>query len=144
MGGTAAERCIIFAEDDDLFRRAAREVLEQSHLAGEVVACRDGVEFMAALVERLTRSGGVALAVLDIMMPHLDGISAARALRGLERGLGRKAPIPILFLTAVPPNETLRAAVEECAPARYLQKASNTLRGVLVETVRELIEGARS
>lgn len=140
----AAERCIIFAEDDELFRRAALEVLEQSGLVGQVVACRDGVEFMAAMGERLTRSGGVALAILDIMMPRLDGISAARALRGLERGLERTARIPILFLTAVPPNDTLSAAVQDCAPARYLQKAGDTLRGALVDAVRGLLEGGRA
>lgn len=144
MAATAAERCIIFAEDDELFRRAVREILEQSGLAGQVVTCRDGVEFMAAVGERLGRPGGVALAILDIMMPHLDGISAARALRGLEQGLGRTARIPILFLTAVPPNDTLTAAVEYCAPARYLQKASDTLRGALVEAVRGLLEGRRA
>jgi len=95
MAATAAERCIILAEDDELFRRAVREVLERSGLATQVVACRDGVEFMAAIGERLGRPGGVALAILDIMMPQMDGWEVLKLLEAGHHVAQQQQPRPL-------------------------------------------------
>ena len=67
----------------------------------EVVAeARDGEEAVA-----LAREHAPDLAIMDVKMPHLDGIDAAR--RILE-----ERPIPIVMLTAYGQDELVARAVE--------------------------------
>ena len=65
-----------------------------------VAEARDGVEAVA-----LAREHAPDLAIMDVKMPHLDGIDAAR--RILE-----ERPIPIVMLTAYGQDELVARAVE--------------------------------
>jgi AmiR/NasT family two-component response regulator len=90
---------ILIAEDETLIRLDLRELLEQAGF--EVCAeAKDGLEAV-----ELARSEQPDLAVLDVKMPRLDGIEAAR--RILE-----ERPIPIVMLTAYGQDELVSRAVE--------------------------------
>jgi AmiR/NasT family two-component response regulator len=90
---------ILIAEDETIIRLDLRELLVRSGF--EVVAeARDGVEAV-----ELARSSEPDLALLDVKMPRLDGIDAARAI--LE-----ERPIPIVILTAYGQDELVARAVE--------------------------------
>jgi two-component system, response regulator PdtaR len=90
---------ILVAEDETLIRLDLRELLEQAGF--EVCAeAKDGLEAV-----ELARSEQPDLAVLDVKMPRLDGIEAAR--RILE-----ERPIPIVMLTAYGQDELVSRAVE--------------------------------
>jgi two-component system, response regulator PdtaR len=90
---------ILVAEDETIIRLDLRELLERAGF--EVCAeARDGVEAV-----ELARSSGADLAVLDVKMPRLDGIEAARRILA-ER------PIPIVMLTAYGQDELVSRAVE--------------------------------
>jgi response regulator NasT len=90
---------IMIAEDETIIRLDLRELLERSGF--EVVAeARDGEEAVA-----LARSERPDLALLDVKMPKLDGIDAAR--RILE-----ERPIPIVMVTAYGEQELVARAVE--------------------------------
>jgi response regulator NasT len=90
---------ILIAEDETIIRLDLRELLERA--GHEVVAeARDGEEAVA-----LARLHAPELAVLDVRMPQLDGIEAAR--RILE-----ERPIPIVMLTAYGQEELVARAVE--------------------------------
>src|SRR5438876_11394546 len=90
---------ILIAEDETIIRLDLRELLERAGF--EVCAeARDGVEAV-----ELARSEQPDLAVLDVKMPHLDGIEAARRILD-ER------PIPIVMLTAYGQDELVSRAVE--------------------------------
>jgi response regulator NasT len=90
---------ILIAEDETIIRLDLRELLERSGF--EVVAeARDGVEAV-----ELARSVQPDIALLDVKMPRLDGIDAARAILD-ER------PIPIVILTAYGQDELVARAVE--------------------------------
>jgi two-component system, response regulator PdtaR len=87
------------AEDETIIRLDLRDLLER---AGFVVCAeaRDGEEAVA--LARLERPD---LAILDVKMPRLDGIEAARRMLA-ER------PIPIVMLTAYGQEELVARAVE--------------------------------
>jgi len=90
---------ILIAEDETIIRLDLRDVLER---AGHDVCAeaRDGEEAVAlALTEE------PELAILDVKMPRLDGIEAARRILA-ER------PIPIVMLTAYGQEELVARAVE--------------------------------
>ena len=90
---------ILVAEDETIIRLDLREILERAGF--EVCAeARDGEEAVA-----LALSAKPDLAILDVKMPRLDGIDAARRILG-ER------PIPIVILTAYGQEELVSRAVE--------------------------------
>lgn len=90
---------ILIAEDETIIRLDLRSLLETAGF--EVCAeARDGQEAV-----ELARSTAPDLAVLDVKMPRLDGIEAARAI--LE-----ERPIPIVMLTAYGHDELVARAVE--------------------------------
>src|SRR5271156_1671116 len=90
---------ILLAEDETIIRLDLRELLERAGY--EVVAeARDGEEAVAQ-----AREHRPDLAVMDVKMPRLDGIDAAR--RILE-----ERPIPIVMLTAFGQRELIDRAAE--------------------------------
>ena len=90
---------ILIAEDETLIRLDLKVMLERAGF--EVCAeARDGEEAVA-----LAASESPDLAVLDVKMPRLDGIEAARRIIA-ER------PIPIVVLTAYGQDELVSRAVE--------------------------------
>ena len=90
---------ILLAEDETIIRLDLRALLEQAgfDVCGEA---RDGVEAV-----ELARELEPDLAVMDVKMPRLDGIEAAR--RILE-----ERPIPIVMVTAYDQGEIVSRAVE--------------------------------
>jgi response regulator NasT len=90
---------ILVAEDETIIRLDLKDILQRSGF--DVCAeARDGEEAVA-----LARSERPDLAILDVKMPRLDGIEAARSI--LE-----ERPIPIVMLTAYSQDELVARAVE--------------------------------
>ena len=90
---------ILVAEDESIIRLDLRDLLERAGF--EVCAeARDGEEAV-----ELARSEQPDLAIMDVKMPKLDGIEAARKI--LE-----ERPIPIVMLTAYGQDELVSRAVE--------------------------------
>jgi AmiR/NasT family two-component response regulator len=90
---------ILIAEDETIIRLDLKDLLERSGF--EVCAeAKDGLEAV-----ELARAEQPDLAVLDVKMPRLDGIEAARRILD-ER------PIPIVMLTAYGQDELVSRAIE--------------------------------
>ncbi len=90
---------ILIAEDETIIRLDLRALLEKAGF--EVCAeAKDGAEAVS-----LARSEQPDLAIMDVKMPRVDGIDAARQI--LE-----ERPIPIVMLTAYGQEELVSRAVE--------------------------------
>jgi AmiR/NasT family two-component response regulator len=90
---------VLVAEDETIIRLDLKDLLERSGF--EVCAeARDGEEAVA-----LARSELPDVAIMDVKMPKLDGIEAARRILD-ER------PIPIVMLTAYGQDELVQRAAE--------------------------------
>ena len=90
---------VLVAEDETLIRLDLKEILERAGF--DVCAeARDGAEAV-----ELARSERPDLAILDVKMPDLDGIEAAR--RILE-----ERAIPIVMVTTYGQDELVSRAVE--------------------------------
>ncbi len=90
---------VLLAEDETIIRLDLRDLLERAGF--EVCAEARDVEEAVALA----RSERPDVAIMDVKMPKLDGIEAARRILD-ER------PIPILMLTAYGQEELVSRAVE--------------------------------
>src|SRR5262249_6400993 len=90
---------ILIAEDETIIRLDLRGLLERAGY--DVVAeAKDGGGPVS-----LAREPGPALAVMDVKMPRLDGIDAARRIM-------EERPIPIVILTAFGQRELVDRAAE--------------------------------
>lgn len=99
---------VLIAEDETIIRLDVRALLERA--GHEVVGeARDGEEAVALAAELEPD-----LVVMDVRMPHLDGIEAARAITD-------RRPVPIVMLTAYAEQDLVTRASEAGAFA-YLVK----------------------
>jgi response regulator NasT len=90
---------VLLAEDETLIRLDLRAMLENAGF--DVVAeARDGKEAV-----ELARSQELDLAIMDVKMPLLDGIEAARTII-------REQPLPIVMVTAYGQRELVARAAE--------------------------------
>ncbi|MBR4168998.1 MAG: response regulator transcription factor [Lachnospiraceae bacterium] len=78
---------ILLAEDERALSKAIIKIFEKNNYSADAVY--DGEEALSYL-----ETGNYDVAVLDIMMPKMDGISVLKAVRAAGN------PIPILMLTA--------------------------------------------
>lgn len=78
---------ILLVEDDAVLADGLSRVLSGNGMAVEVVS--DGLQ-----ADQVLQRGGVAVAVLDIGLPGIDGFEVVRRLRG------RGSAVPVLLLTA--------------------------------------------
>jgi CheY-like chemotaxis protein len=114
---------ILLAEDNDINALLACTVLEKS--GARVVRVRNGAEAIAKARNELSQSNeqGFDLVFMDIHMPDMDGIEAARRIRGLypEDASPAEGRPPIVALTANAFAED-RAAYLEAGLDDYLAK----------------------
>ncbi|MCD6553340.1 MAG: response regulator [Chloroflexi bacterium] len=87
---------ILLAEDESIIRMGLRRILEEA--GHQVVAVPDG---RAAV--KLAAQTRLDLAILDIKMPGVDGLVAARTIY-------RRQPMPIVLLTAYGDQELIEQA----------------------------------
>jgi DNA-binding response OmpR family regulator len=106
---SARPRAVVADDDPDILDLVAFR-LERCGLAA--LPAHDGEEALA-----LIRGHGPALAVLDVMMPRLDGLSLTRILRADPA----TRALPIVLLTARSQDADLRAGLDADADA-YLRK----------------------
>jgi two-component system, chemotaxis family, chemotaxis protein CheY len=122
---TAAPKTILVVDDGALVRVYYRSILEEAGF--RVEEALNGLEALEALLAR-----AVDLLVVDINMPHMDGLTFLRTLREKE---GPMAAIPAL-VTSTESAEADFAAARAAGANYYLVKPVE--REQLVELARLL------
>lgn len=92
------DRKALLIDDEAYFRKFVGQVLKNA-LVGTVLEARDGREGVKIFQEQMPD-----LVLLDISMPHMDGLKTLVALRKIS------AKTPIIMLTSVSEEKV----VEEC------------------------------
>lgn len=78
--------CILVADDDRDILRIIQQYLEQEHY--QVITAKDGAQVLRILQKR-----NIALIIMDVMMPEMNGLLATMKIR-------ESSNIPILMLSA--------------------------------------------
>jgi DNA-binding NarL/FixJ family response regulator len=118
---------VLIADDQDLVRAGFRQILAAEDDIEVVADVGDGAAAVAAC-----RSLGPDVALLDIRMPGMDGIDAARRVAALDR------TIHILILTTFGSDDYVFAALEAGATGFLLKDAGAQQ---LVDAVRIVARG---
>jgi two-component system cell cycle response regulator len=108
---------ILIADDEALSRRLLEKTLERAGY--EVVAVENG----RLAVEQLSRPDGPRLALLDWVMPELDGPGVCRAMRG-HQDQQEQAYVYMVLLTSKESKEDIVTGLESGADD-YLTKPFN-------------------
>ncbi len=91
---------ILLVEDNPRDLELTLVALEKTHLANEVVVCRDGEEALNYLLSRGSgegqQGGYPAVMLLDLKLPKVDGLEVLETVRKTE-GLKR---LPVVILTS--------------------------------------------
>ncbi|MCO5093400.1 ATP-binding protein [Bosea sp. (in: a-proteobacteria)] len=90
---------VLVAEDNEINALLATRTLER--FGCTAVLARDGREALERVEDAFAGTAQpLALALLDVRMPAMTGLDCARAIRALEKRLGRAVPLPLLAVTA--------------------------------------------
>ncbi|MCT8160995.1 ATP-binding protein [Pseudoruegeria sp. SHC-113] len=131
--GSLAGRRILAAEDNRANRLVLSRLLDGAGV--DLTFAEDGLQAVESAGQ-----GGFDLILMDMSMPHMDGIEATRRIRAAEAGSAR-APVPIVALTANAFEQDRR----NCLEAGMTGFLSKPLRkAVLMEEIAVQLSGAPS
>lgn len=119
---------VAVADDQPLFCAGLQMMIESQHDLEFAGAASDGVEAVA-----LAREARPDVMLMDIRMPHLDGIAATRAIRD---GAGSAVP-RIVVLTTFERDDAVAAALRAGADGFLLKDATPDLILSAIRTVHD-------
>ena len=114
---------LLVADDDDLLRDLVKEVLEEEGY--RVYTAKDGQE----AVDVFWNTPDIALVILDIMMPKMDGMEVLEEIRD-------RTDVPVLMLTALGDSSSELACLRHGA-SDFVSKPFHY--DILVERVKNLL-----
>ncbi len=91
-----------------------------------------------AFNKRLAEDLPVEMVILDLVMPVMDGITAARIMRSIEQKY-QVDPTPILFFSARKCDEELKRQMKMFLPASYVNKGASGEPEQLLERIDQLV-----
>lgn len=125
-----AGRRLLVAEDNELNREIAVYLLQEAGaMVDQAADGKEAVEMFAA-----SAPGTYDAVLMDVMMPELDGLSAARAIRGMDRP---DAQLPIIAMTANLFDEDVAACLAAGMDA-HIPKPLEA--GQMIKTIAEWLE----
>jgi CheY-like chemotaxis protein len=128
---------VIIADDSKFTRKIIKDLLIEKDLAEEVLDFENGLEATSVFSKLIAEKKPVDAAILDINMPVMDGLTAARIIRSIEAQ--HHCPhMPIAFFSAVKADDNLRSQMEMLAPANYVNKGTDPDPDKLAERVEQL------
>ena len=125
-----AGRRLLVAEDNELNREIAVYLLQEAGaMVDQAADGKEAVEMFAA-----SAPGTYDAVLMDVMMPELDGLSATRAIRGMDRP---DAQLPIIAMTANLFDEDVAACLAAGMDA-HIPKPLEA--GKMIRTIAEWLE----
>ncbi|HDK16619.1 MAG TPA: response regulator, partial [Nitrospirae bacterium] len=110
---TESERLhyVLITDDSRFTRKIIKDLLVEKKLADEIMEFENGLELTSAFAKLVAEKKQVDVAIIDINMPVMDGLTAAKIIRSIESQNGI-LHVPIAFFSSVKADENLRNQME--------------------------------
>lgn len=133
-----SEGTVLIAEDSKYMRDIITDVVKTRRFSTHVMAFENGLELITAYSKLVSENSRVDLAIIDLNMPVMDGITAARTIRAIE-SQHKIAAAPVVFFSATKADDALKAQMDLLSPASYVNKGSDPDPDKLAERVEQLV-----
>lgn len=133
-----SEGTVLIAEDSKYVRDIITDVVKTKRFSSNVMAFENGLELITAFSKLVSDNSRVDLAIIDLNMPVMDGITAARTIRAIE-SQHKIAATPVVFFSATKADDALKAQMDLLSPASYVNKGSDPDPDRLAERVEQLV-----
>jgi len=130
--------CVLISDDSKYTRKIIEDRLKANKYSENVMSFENGLELIAAYSKLLKEKQPVDIAIIDLNMPVMDGLTAARTIRSLEAQNNHKA-VPIIFFSAEKADDNFKRQMENLEPANYMNKGNDTNPDALASRVESLI-----
>ena len=112
---------VLVVEDDFTSRKVLQKILAPY---GEVDIAVNGVEAVEAFTQSLDDDNRYDLICMDIMMPEMDGQTALRTIRGIERerGIAPAQEVKVVMTTALDDPKNVVEAYYKGGATSYVPK----------------------
>lgn len=118
------ESYALIAEDSKFTRTIIENLLKARLFCSNIQAFENGLELISVYSKLLADRKIVDIAIIDLNMPVMDGLTAARTMRALETQ-NKAGKTPIVFFSAEKADDNLRSQMETLEPAHYVNKGSD-------------------
>ena len=136
--GPVKQGYALISDDSMSTRKIIEESLKQKKYSGIVQSYENGLELISEYANILGENKPVDIAIIDLNMPVMDGLTAARMMRSIEAQMKSKA-VPIIFFSTEKADDNLRKQMDDLAPANYMNKGAGTDPDSLAARVESLI-----
>ena len=120
-------RRVLIVDDHEIFRRGLRALLEPS---SEWQVCGEAVDGLNAVEQAQSLKPDIV--VLDVSMPRLNGLEAARIIR-------KEQPAPQIVIITQHDSPQIRSAALEAGAQAFVTKSA--VGSELITALRKLIQG---
>jgi CheY-like chemotaxis protein len=118
------ESYALVADDSRFTRKIIEALLKEKDYSSQVMTFENGLELLTAYSRLLADRKLIDIAIIDLNMPVMDGLTAARMIRALE-ARNNTPGVPIVFFSAEKCGEDLKKQMENMEPANYVNKGSD-------------------
>jgi len=128
----------LIADDSKYTRKIIEELLKEKKYSENVQSFENGLMLISAYSKLLNEKQRVDIAIVDLNMPVMDGLTAVRMMRADEARYGSRA-VPIIFFSAEKADDNLKKQMEILGNANYMNKGSDPDPDALAARVEMLI-----
>ena len=128
----------LIADDSKYTRKIIEELLKEKKYSEHVQSFENGLMLITAYSKLLSEKQRVDIAIVDLNMPVMDGLTAARMMRADETRHGSR-PVPIIFFSAEKADDNLKKQMETLGHANYMNKGTEPDPDALAARVEMLI-----
>jgi CheY-like chemotaxis protein len=128
----------LVADDSRYTRKIIEALLKEKNYSSHVMAFETGLELLTAYSKLLSEKKLIDIAIIDLNMPVMDGLTAARMIRALE-SRNNTPGVPIVFFSAEKCGQDLKQQMENMEPANYVNKGSDPDPDKLTQRIEFLL-----
>jgi len=129
---------VLVTDDSQNVRDIIVDALKATNIYKNIMTFENGLELTTSFSYLISRNSPIDVAIIDVVMPIMDGFTAAKTLRAIESKYKISAT-PIIFFSAVQADDPFREKMELLSPAMYLNKGADSEPDSLARRVKQLV-----